>query len=352
MIEDTVGQVFNSGIYRFLADGVDYRDLEDIRAAVREWSEWGAGWTAAAAKHVELAEGALARRRTLTAGEALWRASLYCHYGQGPLYFDPEQKRTIQREKEKLFERAATLLDPPLERLEIPFERTSLPAYLRLPRGARPFPCAILLGGLDTTKEDYFQFNELCTRRGLATLAFDGPGQGEMFYRMKWRPDFEKAVFAVIDYLERRREIDPSRIGIIGRSTGGHYVCKVAALDQRVKVAVVWGAMYSLRNLPTTPPIIREGFIFASGSSTVEEATKFYECINLEGIVSGVKCPLLVVHGGRDVITPPENAELTVRYAGGPTELLFYEESIHCCHDRAHIVRPAMADFLAEHLVG
>ena len=156
MIEEAVEQVFNSGVYRFLADGVDYRDLRDIQAAVTEWSGWGAGWTAAAAKHVEIAENALVGRRTLTAGEALSRVSLYCHYGQGPLYFDPARKRAIQSRKEELFRRAATLLDPPLERAEIPFEQTSLPAYLRLPKGTRPSPCAILLGGLDTTRRTTF----------------------------------------------------------------------------------------------------------------------------------------------------------------------------------------------------
>ena len=34
------------------------------------------------------------------------------------------------------------------------------------------------IGGLDTTKEDYLDVNDLCIQRGLATFAFDGPGQG------------------------------------------------------------------------------------------------------------------------------------------------------------------------------
>jgi hypothetical protein len=36
--------------------------------------------------------------------------------------------------------------------------------------------------------------------------------------------------------------------------------------------------------------------------------------------------------------------------AGGVVEKLIWNDSIHCCHDRSHIVRPAMADFLARHL--
>ena len=352
MPKQPVDDAFNPGIHRMLADGVHYRDIKDIQAGIQDWSEWGRAWTDAATRYEEIAEKALARGRTLTAGEALARASLYCHYALGPLYFDPEQRKVIQKRKEDLFKRAAPWLAPPLQRREIPFEQVSLPAYLRLPAtGARRHPCAVLVGGLDTTKEDYLQFNNLCAQRGLATLAFDGPGQGEMFYRMKWRADFEKAVFAVLDFLEERTDIEASRIGVIGRSTGAHYVCKAAAMDRRIKACVAWGAMYHVRNLPTMPSVIREGFMFVSGSSTVPEASKFFESINLDGVVQNIKCPLLVVHGGKDVITPTENATLTVQHAGGPTELLFYEDSMHCCHDRAHIVRPAMADFLAEQLL-
>ena len=39
-----------------------------------------------------------------------------------------------------------------------------------------------------------------------------------------------------------------------------------------------------------------------------------------------------------------------VKEARGKTETLIWDDSFHCCHDRAHIVRPAMADFMARNL--
>ena len=39
-----------------------------------------------------------------------------------------------------------------------------------------------------------------------------------------------------------------------------------------------------------------------------------------------------------------------VAEARGPVETLILNDSIHCCHDRSHIVRPAMADFMARTL--
>ena len=330
MSKHDVSQVNTQGIHRFLADGVHYRDLLDIQAATADWSQWCRVWSefAAAAE----ARGDAALRQSLTRTAAA------------------EFRRAAHDRKVSVFRRAAPLFDPPLERVAIPFEKTSLPAYLRLPSGRPQAPCVILLGGLDTTKEDYMVVNDLCAARGLATLAFDGPGQGEMLYSMPWRADFERAIYAVLDYLETRPEIDSGRIGIIGRSTGGYYAPKSAAVDARIKAAVVWGAMYHLRNLASIPAATRDGFVFVSRSKSVEGAVRFFECINLEGVASKIRCPLLVVHGGRDTITPLENATRLIREAAGPVETLIWEDSGHCCHDRAHIVRPAMADFMVRHL--
>ena len=67
-------------------------------------------------------------------------------------------------------------------------------------------------------------------------------------------------------------------------------------------------------------------------------------------MASRIRCPLLVVHGGLDTITPLENATRLVRGAAAPVETLIWDDSGHGCHDRAHIVRPAMADFMVRHL--
>lgn len=350
MSKAVVDELLTHGIHRFLADGVHYRDLRDVQAATDDWSRWCAVWSAFAAEAEARGEGALARGSRLTAGGEFARAALYYHYAQYLFYADPAAKRAAHERKVAAFRRAAPLLDPPLTRVEIPFEAITMPGYLRVPPGPGKPPCVILLGGLDTTKEDYQSVNDLCVRRGLATLAFDGPGQGETFYRMAWRRDFEQAVVAVLDWLERRPEIDGARLGIIGRSTGGFYAPKVASLDRRVKAAVAWGAMYHIRNLASMPPLTRDGFMFVSRSRSLEEALAFYECIDFTGAGARLKCPLLVVHGGLDPITPMENATRMLAEVAGPTETLVWEDSGHCCHDRSHIVRPAMADFMARHL--
>jgi 2,6-dihydroxypseudooxynicotine hydrolase len=340
----------DQGIHRFLADGVHYRDLMDIRAAAPDWDAWPATWSKVAEETEKRGDLALAAGHTATAATEFARASLYYHYAQYLLFADLELKKRIHDKKRDAFKRAAPLFGIPMERVEIPFEGIRMPAYFRVPKGANKPPCVILLGGLDTTKEDYLSVADLCLQRGLATLAFDGPGQGETVFEMRWRTDFERAVIAVIDYLETRPEIDRNRIGIIGRSMGGCYAPKTAALDRRVKALVAWGAMYHLRNLAEVPKHTLEGFMFVSNSRTLEQAKAFYSSIDLSQFAPKIACPTMVVHGGLDAITPIDNATSLVKDLRSPVETLIWDDSIHCCHDRAHIVRPAMADFMRARL--
>ena len=337
-------------IHRFLAEGVHYRDLLDIQARTGDMSRWCPVWSEFAQAAEERADRALATGLTATAATELTRASIYYFFAQFVLWHDPAAKRAAYERSARTLRRAAPYLDPALERMEIPFQDVTMPAYLHRPNGVAKPPCVILLGGLDTTKEEQLVISSLCVQRGLATLAFDGPGQGETFPRMRLGSDFDRSIYAVLDFIETRPEIDSTRLGVIGRSLGSYYASKSAAIDKRIKAAVAWGAMYHLRNYEVLPPLIQAGFLFVTGSKTLEEARPYFESVNLEGLASGITCPLLIVHGGRDRITPRENATRIAAEAKGLTEMLFWEDSYHCAHDRSHVVRPAMADFMLKHL--
>ncbi len=51
-----------------------------------------------------------------------------------------------------------------------------------------------------------------------------------------------------LDYLQSRDEVDPDRIGVTGRSGGGAYSWWIAALDERIRVAVPVAGITSLQN--------------------------------------------------------------------------------------------------------
>ena len=108
----------------------------------------------------------------------------------------------------------------PVELVEVPFERNSLPGLLYKAQGAGPRPCLIFFSGFDVSKEYLFLFGigpEL-SARGISVLFIDHPGVGEAL-RLRGLhafPETERATTPCVDYLQTRRDIDGDRIGVIG----------------------------------------------------------------------------------------------------------------------------------------
>ena len=340
-------EVFQYWIPRLVADGVDPNDIEVVRAHVTRWEEWSKAWAERGDTHQAWARDRLAGGHRITAGEALVRASLCYHFGQIIAFDDPAGKADLQRRKVEAFREAAPLLRPAAECIDVPWQNLSLPGYLRLPDTGQPAPCVVLVPGLDATKEDFHTFTELCLRRGVGTFAFDGPGQGEMRARAPLAEGYERTIVAVIDLLIRRPEIDPRRIAVLGRSLGGHYALRAAAVDARIAATVVFGGLYDYSYWDSMPPLVLEGFRQALGAATEKEAHARIESNTLDGCLENVRCPVLVVHGKLDKIIPWRQAVRMAEEMPGRATLLLDEDGVHCCHNHAIRYRPAMADWLA-----
>src|SRR5665647_3775143 len=64
---------------RFVANGVNLSDFEDVTASMTSYDEWCAAWSKRAALHEQIGREALAKKHYLTAGECLQRAGVYYH---------------------------------------------------------------------------------------------------------------------------------------------------------------------------------------------------------------------------------------------------------------------------------
>ncbi|MQA75298.1 MAG: alpha/beta hydrolase [Solirubrobacterales bacterium] len=341
---------------RMLADGIPWPDLERAESAASDpETDWFDFWMARADRYAALGERTLGESHRTSAGELLWLASLTAHYAQYMWFHDRERREFGQRRKVDLFDRAASHLRPPGERIEIPFEGATIPGYLRLPAGGDgPVPCCVLIGGLEGTKEESHRFEDLCLERGLASFSFDGPGQGEMFFEVKLRPDFERYSSAVLDELESRPEIDSGRIGVLGRSLGGHYAPKSAACDDRFAACCAWGACFDLSDLDSMPARTRAGFLYATGiEDTAAARHPLLDSLDLAPVAERATCPILVVHGRHDVIFSLEQVDKFRRsMVNAELEVQVERDGDHRCHNMGHVVRPRMADWLADRLGG
>ncbi len=341
-------ELFTYWIPRLAADGVDVNDVLTVRARVTGWSDWPATWAGIGDGYRELAATRLADGHGVSAGEALVRASLAYHCGQVVAFHAPEEKAELQARKIAAFAEAAPLLTPPAERIEFESGGLTLPGYLRVPSGvSTPVACALLVPGLDSTKEDFTTIADMCARRGLASFAYDGPGQGEVRAAAPLAEGYEASILAAFEAVAARPEIDENRIGTLGRSLGGYYVVRAAAAEPRIAATVVFGGNYDLADWPDMPQLIRDGFRHATGGASEDEARALMGPATLDDCIGEVKTPVLVVHGKRDAIFHFSQATRIAEALPGLATLMMDEDGVHCCHNHAFQYRTAMADWLA-----
>ena len=178
---------------------------------------------------------------------------------------DPRLVHAFDRET-TAFLKAATLFDPPIEPVEIPYDGTTLPGYFyRVDVSGRPRPTLIATNGYDATVHQmHFGHAVAAVRRGYNCLLFDGPGQGRVLYKqsLPLRPDWEHVVTPVVDYAVSRPEVDPTRIALIGWSFGGYLAPRAASAEPRLAACIadpgLWDLLEALKASAPLPPEVRD----------------------------------------------------------------------------------------------
>jgi 2,6-dihydroxypseudooxynicotine hydrolase len=205
--------------------------------------------------------------------------------------------------------------------------------------------------GLDSTKEETDAYEAPFLARGIATLVFEGPGQGEAQYDFPIRGDYEVSVKAVLDYIGTRRDLDAARVGMWGVSLGGYYAPRAAAFDKRIKACIALGGPFNFgANWDNLPDLTREAFRVRSHCKTAKDARKNALTLSLEGITQNITCPIFIVNGRLDRIVPAKDAERLAREVKGPVELMMIEDGNHIATNRAYRWRSQSADWMAEQL--
>ena len=212
-------------------------------------------------------------------------------------------------------------------------------------------PVLVMCMGLDSAKEEMDSYESLFLARGLATLTFDGPGQGESEYDIPIRGEYETAVKAVVDWLEKRTDVDATKVGLWGVSLGGYYAPRAAAFEKRVKACIGLSGPYDWSEIwSQLPELTRETFRVRSHSSSVDAALRIGRTLSLKGVASNITCPLYLVAGKLDRIVPWQDAERVAREAKGPVELVVIDDGNHVANNRVYKYRTQSADWMAQQL--
>jgi pimeloyl-ACP methyl ester carboxylesterase len=335
---------------RLIANGIDYNDFVRTTSSISLWEEWLDAWSATADMHRSLAVQARDAGHLDSAGEAFLRAAVTYHFAKFVWVLDPVRNRAATEAAVRALYDAHAIVDPTAHRIEAELDGGAVVANLRRPSVSEPVPLVVLIPGLDSTKEEFYLWESVFLRRGMATLSLDGPGQGETGFTMNIRADYEVAVAAALDAVAGRDGLDLERVGAAGVSLGGYYVVRAAAFEPRLKaVAGVSGPYDMGARWETMPSLTRDTFIHHSGAADEAEARARAAQLSLAGVADAVEQPCLVVTGKRDRVIPWEQTKRIADDAPR-AEWVLYEDGTHVCNNIPFKYRPLVADWMRDQL--
>jgi len=325
---------------------VDRQEVEGLvgRLSSLDPDLWGSEWGKLGQKYELRGEEQARLGNREEAGKVYYQAYEYYRIGRYPVPSSPE-KMNCYKAALRSFLKAAPCLDPPLERVEIPFEGRKVVGYLQIPKGTVRPPVVMHWGGVDGWKEDRRTNSESLHKLGLATLTIDMPGAGENPL-LGQDPRAERTFSAAMDYLEMRSDVDGRRIAVMGGSFGGYWAAKLAYVEaKRLRGAVNWGAgvHYTFQEEWLRPALTERASQYLMGPSslldarsyifrvkTLEEVLRIAPSLSLktQGLLDQPSAPLLCVNGKEDDQHPVQDIYLLLEH-GSPKEVRIFPGAGH-----------------------
>ena len=337
---------------RFVANGVDFNDFTRVTNGIEHWDDWCQKWSECGAMHEQLGEQAEAHGQYESSAYHYFHAAMAYHFGKYLFVHKPQELREAHEHVVRDYLRALPYFEVPGERVAIPYEDgITMYGVLRKPWHTSKPPVVILVPGLDSVKEELHIYGDDFLRRGMAVLAIDGPGQGEMEFERPMRHDFEVPIHYVVDYLEGRRDVDANCVGMMGVSLGGYYAPRAAAFEPRIKAVIANAGGYNMEShFDRLPQITRDAFVYRTASANETEARAKLQAFDLQDIMQKITVPLLVIMGRKDRLIPSQDAERMVTEAGPTAELWMFEDGNHVNNNIVYKHRPQQADWMREKL--
>lgn len=373
--------------------GSDINECILTASAIEEgnYESWYTEWNKTATRLEKLANEFLEKGHTISAKEAWLRASGYYRTAEFFLHGNPEDERIVKtwQKSRDCFQKAMQYNKYPVFYKRIPFENTSLPAYLCLVDSSDvQRPLLIIHSGFDGTAEElYFEVAHLALGRGYNCLLFEGPGQGEMIriQHMPFRPDWENVVKPVVDFALNLPQTDPERLALTGISFGGYLAPRAAAFEEKIKVCIANGGIYDFyENVikqcpPSTEDMIYDtvaakefdknieegikagkinGWVFENGMFTFHATSpsnfiRKLRPYSMKDYAGKIKCKMLVLDSENDDQLPGQAKQLYEALNCPKDYMLFTEEEgagLHCQMGAIMISGERILNWLDENL--
>lgn len=339
-----------------------------LRAQINKLADFVPAVRAAALRRERLAEAAEREGHSVAAGEQWHAAAMLWSLSVWPLWRLTPELVELDARKNRAYEAWGRHAAHHVERVDVDMGDGRIPAWLHLPPGHRtggpPLPTVLACGGMDGAREIVVRREgDPLLSRGLAVLAFDGPGQGEapIHGLHVTATNWVDAGAALMAWCRSRPEVDADRLAVSGTSFGSFWAMQIAATQPSLRgcaaalpVFEPAGATIFERASPT----FKARHMFMAGLYDDEEAfDRMVAGYDLRPHVAASKVPWLAVAGDADELSPVTWVFELARCSAAPSSLVVYERARHAMTESpAPVLGPSWqavaADWLLDRLRG
>ncbi|MDQ0137824.1 pimeloyl-ACP methyl ester carboxylesterase [Neorhizobium galegae] len=313
--------------------------LETIEALTGlDGERWARAWIATGNRFMAIADGHVTGGDMAAARDAYYQAYGFYFLGRFPCPNHPAKEESYRLELDA-YAKFGALAEPPIVPVGLPFEAPDalsgqIRFYLRKPAGVEKPPVLIMWGGVDAWKEEMTELSNALVAQGIATIALDNVGTGES--PLKARQNGEIQFLPVIEWAMKSEDLDGSRIGLIGRSFGGHWATKLAHLiPENLRCAVNWGGGVHYMFQPEWVEASRypDSYLMELvetrsrmlGAKNDAEYVEGFRVLSLldQDFLSRPSAPLLLVNGKEDKQCPIADIHLLLDHGSPKSVRLF-----------------------------
>jgi len=353
-----------------------------------DFEKWYQEWHAIAERMQGIAEQSALSGNLVSARRAFLRAATY--FSASAIFIDGTKNpsRGVSAWKRHLtcWERFCSYMNTTAEKVGIPYEGILMPGYFFRPdKVGGPSATIIFNNGSDGSTSGMWTCGVASAlERGYAALVFDGPGQNSMLWlqNIPFRHDWEKVIAPVVDFLLKRKDVDPCRIALSGISQGGYWILRALAFEHRIAAGIADPGVMDvsvsfLRELPQEMrdlldsgkekefnEAMDEGLRYAGDEARQKVewrmkpymAKSFYQQFkmvqqyNVRDIIQQIQCPMFIADPDDEQFWPGQSKEVYEALVCPKTIIRFTGEegaNWHCEPKARSLYDQRMFDWLA-----
>jgi dipeptidyl aminopeptidase/acylaminoacyl peptidase len=316
-------------------------------------------WRSMADRVRKIADDSFKEGHAVTSKENYFLASMYYCRAQWSIWEHTEELEELHRMKNECYEKVIELNHYPIERVEIPFEDGDLPGLLHLPNANGRFPLMVLVPGMDQTKEESVNIvTSEYTKRGLAVLTVDGPGQGESLGVRKInvkQDSFDRAGRAIYEKISRHRSIIKGKVAVFGNSMGSYWAPRMAAKTPEYAACVAALACVEpgmKTKVRRSYPSCRLRYMFMAGIKDDYAFDEYTTRMSLNDVDTLIRRPFLFVTGKYDQLCPVRYVRRLYDRMTAPRQFYVYDGEFHPMGKVAGEVYDLVSDWVHDRLAG